>query len=65
MRRKRIGGIPIIERKSEKPVGNISLRDVHFLLTAPEIYHDYRLILHKSLLHIPSFAVLSIFNAFY
>jgi len=49
MRRKRIGGIPVIERNSEKPVGNISLRDVQFLLTAPEIYHDYRLILHKSL----------------
>ncbi|ESQ45695.1 hypothetical protein EUTSA_v10010404mg [Eutrema salsugineum] len=49
MRRKRIGGIPVIERKIEKPVGNISLRDVHFLLTAPEIYHDYRLKLYKSL----------------
>ncbi|KAF8100101.1 hypothetical protein N665_0231s0039 [Sinapis alba] len=50
MRRKRIGGIPVIERKSEKPVGNISLRDVHFLLTAPEIYHDYRSITTKNFL---------------
>ncbi|KAF3530592.1 hypothetical protein DY000_02040292 [Brassica cretica] len=50
MRRKRIGGIPVVERKSEKPVGNISLRDVHFLLTAPEIYHDYRSITTKNFL---------------
>ncbi|CAL9247162.1 CBS domain [Arabidopsis thaliana x Arabidopsis arenosa] len=50
MRRKRIGGIPVIERKSEKPVGNISLRDVQFLLTAPEIYHDYRSITTKNFL---------------
>ncbi|CAA7025757.1 unnamed protein product [Microthlaspi erraticum] len=35
MRRKRIGGIHVVERKSEKPVGNISFRDVHFLITAP------------------------------
>lgn len=64
MRRKRIGGIPVIERKSEKPVGNISLRDVHFLLTAPEIYHDYRLVLHKSLKEIPSSELLSVSNGF-
>ncbi|CAH2064834.1 unnamed protein product [Thlaspi arvense] len=53
MRRKRIGGIPVVERKSEKPVGNISIRDVHFLLTAPEIYHDYRDIIAR-LVHEPS-----------
>ncbi|KAJ0248450.1 CBS domain-containing protein [Hirschfeldia incana] len=50
MRRKRIGGIPVIERETEKPVGNISIRDVHFLLTAPEIYHDYRSITAKNFL---------------
>ncbi|CAH2060458.1 unnamed protein product [Thlaspi arvense] len=50
MRRKRIRGIPVVERKSEKPVGNISIRDVHFLLTAPDIYHDYRSITTKNFL---------------
>lgn len=25
-----------------RAIGNISLQDVQFLLTAPEIYHDYR-----------------------
>lgn len=52
MRRKRIGGLPVVERQTEKPVGNISLRDVHFLLTAPEIYHDYRLILRNIKTHV-------------
>jgi len=42
MRKKRVGAVPVIERDSGKAVGNISLRDVQFLLNAPEIYHDYR-----------------------
>lgn len=42
MRKKRIGGIPIVDASGRKAVGNISLRDICFLLTAPEIYHDYR-----------------------
>ena len=42
MRKKRVGGVPVIENGGSKAVGNISLRDVQFLLTAPEIYHDYR-----------------------
>ncbi|KAE9601386.1 hypothetical protein Lal_00023741 [Lupinus albus] len=50
MRKKRVGGVPVIERGGSKPVGNISLRDVQFLLTAPEIYHDYRTIKVKDFL---------------
>ncbi|XP_010550732.1 PREDICTED: SNF1-related protein kinase regulatory subunit gamma-1 [Tarenaya hassleriana] len=50
MRKKRIGGMPVIDRESNKPLGNISLRDVHFLLTAPEIYHDNRSITAKNFL---------------
>lgn len=42
MRKKRIGGLPVIENGGSKAVGNISLRDIQFLLKAPEIYHDYR-----------------------
>ena len=41
MRQKGVGGVPIIERDG-KAVGNISIRDVQFLLTAPEIYKDCR-----------------------
>lgn len=44
MRKKRIGGIPVVESSGSRAVGNISLRDVQFLLTAPEIYHDYRFV---------------------
>lgn len=44
MRKNRIGGVPVIENGGNKAVGNISLRDVQFLLTAPEIYHDYRFV---------------------
>ncbi|KAK8604638.1 hypothetical protein V6N13_099570 [Hibiscus sabdariffa] len=50
MRKKRIGGIPVIERGGEKAIGNISLRDVQFLLTAPDIYRDYRSITAKNFL---------------
>lgn len=42
MRQKGIGGIPVVERDGAKAVGNISIRDVQFLLTAPEIYKDCR-----------------------
>jgi len=47
MRKKRVGAVPVIERESKKAVGNISLRDVQFLLNAPEIYHDYRYVCHQ------------------
>ncbi|MED6159785.1 SNF1- protein kinase regulatory subunit gamma-1 [Stylosanthes scabra] len=47
MRKKRVGGVPVMDREQGKAVGNISLRDVQFLLTAPEIYHDYRSITVK------------------
>lgn len=44
MRKKRIGGLPVMDRGSSTAIGNISLKDVQFLLTAPEIYHDYRFV---------------------
>jgi hypothetical protein len=44
MRKKRVGAIPIVDISGIKVVGNISIRDVQFLLTAPEIYHDYRFV---------------------
>nr|AFK37648.1 unknown [Lotus japonicus] len=50
MRKKRIGGVPVIRRGGATAVGNISLRDVQFLLTAPEIYHDYRTVAVKDFL---------------
>ncbi|ESW27537.1 hypothetical protein PHAVU_003G210600 [Phaseolus vulgaris] len=50
MRKKRVGAVPVIERDGKKAVGNINLRDVQFLLNAPEIYHDYRAITVKDFL---------------
>ncbi|XP_057972354.1 SNF1-related protein kinase regulatory subunit gamma-1 [Malania oleifera] len=50
MRKKRVGGIPVIQSGGRKAVGNISIRDVHFLLTAPEIYKDFRSITAKNFL---------------
>ncbi|KAI4336312.1 hypothetical protein L6164_014851 [Bauhinia variegata] len=47
MRKTRVGGVPVIAKGGSKAVGNISLRDIQFLLTAPEIYHDYRAITVK------------------
>ncbi|CAM9001335.1 unnamed protein product [Rhodiola kirilowii] len=50
MRKKRIGGVPIIESGTRKAIGNISLRDVQFLLMTPEIYHKYRSITARNFL---------------
>ncbi|KAE8697288.1 hypothetical protein F3Y22_tig00110621pilonHSYRG00023 [Hibiscus syriacus] len=50
MRKNRIGGVPVIESGGRKAIGNISLRDVQFLLIAPEIYRDYRSITAKNFL---------------
>ncbi|CAO2826984.1 unnamed protein product [Amaranthus hypochondriacus] len=50
MRQKGIGGIPVVERDGAKAVGNISIRDVQFLLTAPEIYKDCRSITARDFL---------------
>jgi CBS domain-containing protein len=50
MRRKKIGGLPVVKRDDSSAVGNISIRDVQFLLTTPEIYHAYRSITAKNFL---------------
>jgi len=42
MRKKRIGALPVVDRRRKKATGNISIRDVQYLLTAPEIFKDYR-----------------------
>ncbi|GAA0140248.1 kinase modulator [Lithospermum erythrorhizon] len=50
MREKGVGGVPIIEQDGTKAVGNISIRDIQFLLIAPEIYREYRSITAKNFL---------------
>nr|XP_043606480.1 SNF1-related protein kinase regulatory subunit gamma-1-like [Erigeron canadensis] len=46
MREKGVGGLPVVS--DGKPVANISIRDIQFLLIAPEIYKDYRSITAKN-----------------
>lgn len=48
MRQKGVGGLPVIESGGSKAIGNISIRDIQFLLIAPEIYKDYRSITAKN-----------------
>ncbi|XP_076903133.1 SNF1-related protein kinase regulatory subunit gamma-1-like [Bidens hawaiensis] len=47
MRQKGVGGLPVVSG-GNKPVANISIRDIQFLLIAPEIYKDYRSITAKN-----------------
>lgn len=42
MRQKGVGGVPVVQSGGLKAIGNISIRDVQFLLIAPEIYKNYR-----------------------
>ncbi|KAF7124761.1 hypothetical protein RHSIM_Rhsim12G0174100 [Rhododendron simsii] len=50
MREKGVGGVPVVERGGRKAVGNISIRDIQFLLIAPEIYNNFRSITAKNFL---------------
>ena len=42
MRQKGVGGIPVVASNGRKAIGNISIRDIQFLLLAPEIYKEFR-----------------------
>ncbi|PWA81847.1 hypothetical protein CTI12_AA184930 [Artemisia annua] len=48
MQEKGVGGLPVVASGGNKAVGNISIRDIQFLLIAPEIYKDYRSITAKN-----------------
>ncbi|BAS88902.1 Os04g0382300, partial [Oryza sativa Japonica Group] len=50
MREKGVGGLPVMDTSGTKAIGNISIRDVQYLLTAPNIYKDYRTITAKDFL---------------
>ncbi|KAG1363486.1 putative SNF1-related protein kinase regulatory subunit gamma-1 [Cocos nucifera] len=47
MRKRRIGGVPVVDESGNKAIANLTIRDVQYLLTAPEIYKDYRSITAK------------------
>ncbi|KAH6797149.1 SNF1-related protein kinase regulatory subunit gamma 1 [Perilla frutescens var. hirtella] len=50
MRQNGVGGVPVVGSDGNKAVGNISIRDIQFLLIAPGIYKDYRSITTKHFL---------------
>ncbi|XP_042042147.1 SNF1-related protein kinase regulatory subunit gamma-1-like [Salvia splendens] len=50
MRQNGVGGVPVVGNDGYKAVGNISIRDIQFLLTAPKIYKNYRSITAKNFL---------------
>ncbi|KAL8097875.1 SNF1-related protein kinase regulatory subunit gamma-1-like [Apium graveolens] len=49
MRQEGFGGVPVVESDG-KAVGNISIRDIQFLLLAPAIYKEYRYMTAKNFL---------------
>lgn len=44
MRQKGVGGLPVVASGGRKAIGNISIRDIQFLLLAPEIYKEFRFV---------------------
>ncbi|KAK4481668.1 hypothetical protein RD792_012575 [Penstemon davidsonii] len=42
MKEKQIGGLPVVEGPKRKIVGNISIRDIRFLLLKPELFRSFR-----------------------
>ncbi|TKW03947.1 hypothetical protein SEVIR_7G076700v4 [Setaria viridis] len=50
MREKGVGGLPVMDTSGAKAIGNISIRDVQYLLTAPKIYKEHRTITTKDFL---------------
>lgn len=50
MQTKGAGGVPVVAKGSRRIVGNISMRDVQFLLVAPEIYKMCRSLTVKDFL---------------
>lgn len=42
MKENQIGGLPVVEGDSKKIFGNISIRDIRFLLLKPELFTNFR-----------------------
>ncbi|KAL0464103.1 UNVERIFIED_CONTAM: SNF1-related protein kinase regulatory subunit gamma-1 [Sesamum latifolium] len=50
MRQKGVGGLPVVGRGGNKVIGDITIRDIQFLLIEPEIYKEYRSITARNFL---------------
>jgi len=42
MRDNKIGGLPVVEGPRKSIVGNVSIRDIRYLLLRPEMFTNYR-----------------------
>ncbi|KAF2606539.1 hypothetical protein F2Q68_00046167 [Brassica cretica] len=42
MRDNNIGGLPVVEGANKKVIGNISMRDIRYLLLQPEVFSNFR-----------------------
>ncbi|CAN4076391.1 unnamed protein product [Withania somnifera] len=42
MRDNNIGGLPVVEGPKKKIIGNVSIRDIRFLLLKPELFSNFR-----------------------
>lgn len=49
MKDSQIGGLPVVEGPNKKIVGNISIRDIRFLLLKPDLFSNFRYIETKLL----------------
>ncbi|KAG8383109.1 hypothetical protein BUALT_Bualt05G0150600 [Buddleja alternifolia] len=51
MKEKEVGGLPVVEGSTRKIVGNISIRDIRFLLLKPELFNTFRELTVKSFMN--------------
>ena len=42
MKDSKIGGLPVVEGPRKKIVGNVSIRDIRFLLLNPDLFSNFR-----------------------
>lgn len=42
MRDNQIGGLPVVDGPKKKIVGNLSIRDIRYLLLKPELFTNFR-----------------------
>lgn len=42
MRDNQIGGLPVVEGPKRKIVGNVSMRDIRYLLLKPDLFSNFR-----------------------
>ena len=42
MRDNKIGGLPVVEGPKKKIVGNVSIKDIRYLLLKPELFSNFR-----------------------